>query len=195
MLKLAISGKAGTGKDTLTSLLEKEFSCSQYFIKHMAFADPIKEIVLQMYPQLEREYLFGPSEYRNKIIDGSFKNGKPLTIRELLQDIGEDYKKYNSKIWINALNEKFIKIKDKVDMVIVSDLRSIDEFDYLKNNHYFLIRIKREDIKYMDHISETEQEKISDSQFNYVIYNNGPLIDLMNHVKLASNMVKLNGIC
>ena len=151
MYKIAISGKANSGKNTVSQLLCEEIRYNGYDkviplssdFKHteifthkiLAFADPIKEMILHMYPQVKRKHLFGSSHLRNKIIDGSFKDGAPLTIRKLLQDLGEGSKQYNPKIWIEALNKSLIKHqKNNIHVVIVSDLRFIDEFNFLKEN-------------------------------------------------------------
>ncbi|MEK6881476.1 MAG: hypothetical protein AABY22_17775 [Nanoarchaeota archaeon] len=73
MILISVSGKANTGKNTLSKLLADEVKSrlsdwnGNVFI---AFADPIKEIVKIMFPNLPRKYLFGSSEFRNKQIPG-----------------------------------------------------------------------------------------------------------------------------
>src|SRR5208283_2965011 len=115
MYKIAISGKANTGKNTLANLLQDE-TCKRddkvYIAKHgivglknfyaktMAFADPIKEIVMVMFPNANKECLYGPSKGRAELIPGAFKNGEPVTYRQALFDIGTELGRgYNDKIW------------------------------------------------------------------------------------------------
>lgn len=186
MYKIAISGKAGSGKDTTSRYFEDCFNPGwekKCFTPRkaisIAFADPIKEMILQMYPNLEREHLFGDSKYRAGVIPGSYHNGKPLTIRVLLQELGEGCKKYNPKIWIDAFNTKFKMAQERGDnLVIASDLRFIDEFNYLKENGFYLVRILRGEDESMNHVSETQQKQIRDSDFDKIIDNNGTLLSL-----------------
>lgn len=186
MYKIAISGKANSGKDTASRYFEDCFNPGwkgRCFTPRktisIAFADPIKEMILQMYPGLKREYLFGDSKYRKEIIPGSYHNGEPLTIRVLLQEFGEGCKKYNPKIWINAFDAKSKMAEERGDnLVIASDLRFIDEFNYLKENGFYLIRIIRGEDEGMNHISETQQKQIKNSDFDKIIDNNGSLMDL-----------------
>jgi hypothetical protein len=160
-------------------------------VKNIAFADPIKEMILLMFPQVKREHLFGSSSFRNEAISGAFKDGKPLTIRQLLQDLGESCKQYNSKIWVNVFDHTYKQaIKDNVDLVIASDLRFIDEFRYLKENGFYLIRLLRNEVLQMNHISETQQSQIRNEDFDKVIYNNSTLEDLRYQVEEIVKMME-----
>ena len=184
MKKIAISGKAGSGKDTLSKFLCQEEENS----KKIAFSDPIKEMVRIIYPQIPRKHLFGSSKYRDNIIPNSFKDGIPLTIRHLLQDIGEGYKVYNPKIWIETFHQTVKKCENKgAKLIINSDLRFIDEFNYLIGEDFYLIRIIKDDVKNINHISETQQDQISNDQFNKIIYNNGSLKELEEQAKKIIN--------
>lgn len=58
---IAISGRAGSGKDTAADFLVKNHG----FVK-VAFADPIKRVCLEVYPKIPLEYLWGPSALRAK---------------------------------------------------------------------------------------------------------------------------------
>lgn len=193
MYKIAISGKAGAGKDTLCKFLLNEIervNCehNKPMYEHMvsAFADPIKEIILLMYPFLNKEYLYGDSKYRNEVISGSFKDGKPLTIRQLLRDIGEEYKKYNPNVWVDSFDYRwkdFIRVSNprNVNAIFCTDLRFTVEYNYLKRNNFYLIRLKKNNIKNDNsHISETQQDELLDSSFDKIVLNDGDLFDLKN---------------
>lgn len=58
---IAVSGQAGSGKDTAADFLVK----NHHFVK-VAFADPIKRAFLMIYPETPLEYLWGPSSLRAK---------------------------------------------------------------------------------------------------------------------------------
>lgn len=143
MYKIAISGKAGSGKDTFCIMLARKLNINYYDI--IAFADPIKEIGRKMFPHVSHQKFFGPSYKRNEKIPGAIDSkGNPLTIRTFLQEMGEGSKKYNPNIWINCFDKSLKKSKGNgSNLVIASDLRFIDEFNYLKENDFILVRITR----------------------------------------------------
>lgn len=187
MYKIAITGKANTGKNTISRLLFKELKLGM--AKYLAFADPIKEMIEIAYPEVPREWLYGSSELRKNIIPGAFKNGIPLTVRQLLIDIGNDFgRAYKPDIWLRNFDKRLDKTlkskkKDKAQAIIVTDCRFRNEFDHLKSLGFYQIRLLRNEYTKIDDVSETNQDGIADSEFNYVIYNNGTLEELENEVK------------
>lgn len=58
---ICIFGVKGSGKDTAANTIEAKWPG---LTKRTAFADPIKEIVLKVYPLMPREHLFGSTESR-----------------------------------------------------------------------------------------------------------------------------------
>jgi len=170
MIKIAISRKANSGKNTVAKLLEKNLKIKA---NTLAFADPIKEIILSTFPSSNRSDLFGASELRDKIVPGL-----SVSYRYLLQKIGTSFKEFDNNVWINNLDSKLLLSTS--DLVIVSDLRFINEYDYLKKNNFLLIRINRKCYNNIKHESEVEQEKIPDSSFNYVL-NNYYNLDYLEH--------------
>ena len=195
--KIALSGRAGTGKDTVANMLYELFvsDADERFVRlftrrfngierftKLSFAEPIKDIISIMFPAINKEYLFGSSEYRKQIIEGT-----NISIRELLQDIGEHYKKIDPLIWIKALDYK-VKNCDS-NVIVVSDLRFIQEYNYLKENDFVLIRIIKETNSNMTHVSETQQDSIPNDRFDFIINNNGSLDDLNEEVKCIANQL------
>jgi len=178
-MKISITGKANSGKNTLAKLLVKSLNLKK--VKYFAFADPIKEIAQITFPNLPKEWLYGPSELRNKIIPNAFKNGQPLSVRELMIDIGNNYgRKYNSKIWINNFDlryQDFIKNNPSYS-VILTDCRFVEELQYLKEQIFFKIKLLRNDINQINDESETNQDLINIKDYDAVVYNNGSLNDL-----------------
>ena len=154
MYKIAISGKANSGKNTTASIiLEELFIANNKKIRHeiMAFADPIKEIILTMFPGAREEYLFGESSLRSEKIPGAKnKLGEPLTYRQALIDIGTMAREYNSSIWVDCFDKRVRELLEKeshilpdnlkTGMIVVTDLRFQEEMDYLRNKGYFLIK-------------------------------------------------------
>lgn len=202
MYKIAITGKANSGKNTLSKLLSEEMS-KQYaekysslqghviFTKYIAFADPIKEMIRLMFPDLPKKYLYGPSKYRGEVIPGAFKDGKLLTIRNLLQDLGTGVgRSYKENIWLEAFDHKLKKVKGAYQVVIVTDVRFRNEFDHLKNLEFYQIKLLRDSHTKMNHASEINQDSIKDNEFDYIVNNNGTLEDLKTEVvKIVSQIV------
>lgn len=194
MFRIAITGKANTGKNTVGKLLvdglTKEMGGSAKFI---AFADPLKQMARISFPEIPRKWFYGSSKYRNEIIPGAYKDGVPLTVRQLLIDLGNDFgRKYKSTMWIDNFHNRLEKIFLKNPVaVIVTDCRFRNEFDFLKEGGFFQIRIVRDSYTKINDVSETNQDGILDSEFDAVINNNGTKIQLKNQVdEIVAKLLK-----
>lgn len=192
MYKIAISGKANSGKNSAASMLVDNLKFKDSKDKIVALADPMKQIVKMMFPEALDECLYGPSELRAHVISDKFmdKNGNPLTYRQALIDLGAFGRQYNRNIWLNCLVDDSNKSKD-INTYIVSDVRFLNEFNYLKQSGFFMIRILRDDFTKINDPSEMEQESILDSEFEYVIKNNGSLDDLHSEIKIISHKLQI----
>lgn len=206
---IAISGKASSGKNTLAKLLFQEIEKYSYaHCYNLAFSDPIKNIVRIMFPDLQEEFLTGPSEYRSKTIPGAFKNGQPLTVRQLLTDLGTGVGRgYKDNIWLDTFDnslKKSLRLIEELSklatsVIFVEDVRFRNEFDHVKNLNFFTIRLLREFNSTTSisknqslHISETQQDSISDEEFDYVLHNNGTLEDFKKEVAKIVQVLGLN---
>lgn len=149
---------------------------------YVAFADPIKEMARIMFPRMPKRVFFGPSQLRDEIIPGAFKDGKPLTVRQLLIDIGTGLGRgYQDSLWLNNFEERFSRLYR--GMVVVTDVRFRNEFEYLRKKGFYQIRLYRDTgVPTLNHISESGQDDIGDSEFDYVLHNNGKLADLRDEV-------------
>lgn len=194
MYKIAICGKANTGKNTLSKLIRKELRKTHkgVFCEYIAFADPIKAMIRLMFPDLPEKYLTGSSQYRAEAIPGAFKDGKPLTVRQLLIDLGTGVgRACKETIWLEAFDHAFQKAQSKFKtMVIVTDVRFRNEFDHLKNLGFYQIRLLRDSHLQINHASETNQDSIKDDEFDYVLHNNGTLKDLKTEVQKIVRQLK-----
>jgi hypothetical protein len=179
MYKIALTGKANTGKNTVGKLLIQEikyhWSPNRFSAKFIAFADPIKKMARLAFPVIPRKWLYGSSKYRGQVIPDAFKDGAPLTVRQLLIDLGNDFgRKYKPSIWIDNFNHGLQKLyKKNPKIVVVTDCRFRNEFDHLKNLGFFQIRIVRDTVTKINDSSETNQDGIQDTEFDFVIHNNG----------------------
>lgn len=108
-------------------------------------------------------------KYAKEIFEMKYKD------RKLIQDFAEKMKEIDNNIWIKQLDKE---IKDKVHIVI-DDLRFENEYNYLKKNNYYIIKlvidknqqIKRiedlykdkapEHLERLEHISECNIDKLN----------------------------------
>lgn len=193
MYKISISGKANSGKNTISKLIVKELR--RHFEKekriscgYVAFADPIKAMIRIMFPNLPEKHLTGSSEHRSQIIPGAFKDGIPLTVRQLLLDLGTEIGRgYKEDIWLDALDHSCKKLQHK-SAIIVTDVRFKNEFDHLRKIGFYQIRLLRDSSLKIKHTSEINQDTIADNEFDYVLHNNGTVDSLRNE---AVKIVKI----
>ena len=91
---------------------------------------------------------------------------------------------------MDAFDHTFAKAQKKNrSLVIVTDVRFRNEFDHLKKLGFYQIRLLRNSHLYSNHISETNQDTIQDSEFDYVLHNNGTLDNLKEEVaKIVSKL-------
>jgi GTPase SAR1 family protein len=187
MYKIAITGKANTGKNTLSRMLIRELRArnNHYMTaKQLAFADPIKEMVRQMFPKLPKKYLYGSSKFRNEIIPGAFdRNEQPLTIRQLLTDLGTEVgRNYMPSIWLDNFDTRFQQWS-YCKIIVVTDVRFRNEFEHLRRQGFYQVRLYRNtNAPTSTHVSETNQDTISDEEFDYVLHNDFTLKELKHEV-------------
>jgi len=198
--KLAIHGKAKTGKSTVAKLIHQNF---QDDVFETAFANPIKNLLRDLFG-CNYEDLFGSSEKRQKL----FLNN--LTYRDMLQDFGELAKKYNPNIWIEKTEQNIISnlsritfkqpkdivinqntlylntmfIPNDYKLILITDLRFKTEYDWLKSKNFKLLKLKRSNNDYSsNHISETELDSMADNSFDFHMDNDGTIDDLARKVR------------
>jgi len=155
-IKIAVSGKFGSGKNLFLDIAQNYFPELQF--KEAKFAQPIYDAVSAIQSSL------GLSQCK----DGA-----------ILQFLGEHYRnQYDENFWVDRF---FRKVTDSSH--IVTDVRYPSELHAVTVNDYITIRIHRKaelrannqgnrDFK---HISETALDVTSDTMFDYTINNNGSL--------------------
>ncbi len=98
-MRIILLGKAGSGKDTVAAYL-----ASAYGFKRYAFADKIREVGRDLFPEYFRE------------------GGKP---RRLLQDLGQKMRELDPDCWTNYVLRRL-----EVDgRVVITDCRFLREVD------------------------------------------------------------------
>ena len=142
-LRIAFSGKMQVGKTTSAEYLVQKYG----FVK-LAFADKLKEIARDLFPE-------------------QFESGeKP---RKLLQDLGIKMREIDADVWVKYVTRKIEMLPKDADIVI-DDLRFLNEYTALKNEGFFVVRIIRNvpPSPYSNHQSEIEVDKMP---YDWIIYN------------------------
>jgi len=183
-IRVAISGKARSGKNLIAELLIKHLNLNINEYRIRAFADPMKEIVKIMFQNADNECLYGASQLRSNIIDTIYndENNEYLTYRKALTDLGKQARKYNKDIWIYNFDYDLRK-NTHMHAYVCSDARFLNEIEYLKDRQFYLIRVLRNGTDIGKDVSETEQDAIPDSVFDKVIHNDYSIEQFSEEVK------------
>jgi hypothetical protein len=154
-MKIAFSGKISAGKDTAAEYLISKHSGSKH-----SFAKPIYDIM----------------HYAQRVC--GFPQEKD---RQFLQVIGTEWaRSKDDNVWVKTA----IRNTPMLGNVFLTDLRYPGELHALKMNDWFTVRIKRplQDNDRLGsgshtHTSETALDNTPDSEYDYVIDNDGTLED------------------
>jgi hypothetical protein len=191
---LGVSGKIGSGKDTFAELLAYELP---NMVERHAMADNLRlitEIITGVKMSVTHEM---GKPFINKICNYTQEQKNIFlpkfnkTIGESLQLIGTDLLRdnYDTDIWCKAFFNDVIneKIKDG-KIIIVPDVRFLNEANYIKLNGGYLIRlvgdpnnIRKHSLRDLEHISETQLDDYDG--FQKVIYNDKDIESLRENVK------------
>jgi hypothetical protein len=119
---IGIAGQHSNGKGIvatyLTDKLNKLYRIAWY---HVGFADNVKRIFCETF-KVNREFI---EEWKRK--DES-PPGFQMSVRQGLIFIGDGFRKIQSNIWIDLL------LKNNTKNLIISDVRYVNEFNYIRNN-------------------------------------------------------------
>lgn len=181
---IGISGKARSGKDTFAEMLAAALNKESYppYVM-MAFANELK-LRCQAAFDLTWEQLWGddkevPDERYVKTPRTTLTGVGELpivywTAREIMQNYGAFYRTIDNEFWVKNLF-KVIEEKEYTN-VIITDVRYINEADYIINNGGYVIRVDRENkdtVHNEQHPSEIELD--SYKRFDFTVVNNWTL--------------------
>lgn len=158
---VAISGKAGSGKTTVSHHL-----ADKYGYTGLNFADALKEEAIRM----------------------GWDAVKDDRGRKLLQRLGQVGREYTEDCWVNLL-ESLIKDTFQTDKVVVGDCRYKNEALWVRSKGGILLRIERPDNPWAlkgdaaQHHSETDLDGFCD--FDAVVVNDGTLDELREKIDEA----------
>lgn len=187
MKLIGLSGKMGCGKNYIAERLIAPYFADNYNILIIGFGDQVKNELYARDEKLTYDLL-----YDNK----TFESRKKL--QEYATENGRD--KYNKDMWVRGLDmqiETFIKRSPKPAMIIICDVRFINEANYIRNKGGILFRIKapqRTELRYWKEANGNEEKynnirehssenELDNYNFNYIIKNDGYLNkDFLNQI-------------
>ena len=175
MILIGLSGLAGSGKDTVRAMLEREGFVG------LAFADPIRSMI--------RELLIGSG------IDDAYLDERELK-ETIIPELGVSYRHMAQSLgteWGRNLQKDFwlrITAAFVVDQMnagethfVISDVRFANEAEWVRSKGGQIWRIHREGLASVrPHVSESGVDSIKPHR---TIHNNGSTADLAEAVALA----------
>lgn len=126
---IALLGWKGSGKTYLAKHLE-----ANYGFKHLAFADPLKKIISDLF-NIDRKILDGETEETRILKELPLKKlseifGREITPRNLMTGIGMAMRSWDENVWVNLLEMKIDELHNKD--IVVSDVRLKNEINMLE---------------------------------------------------------------
>lgn len=181
MTIIGIGHTKRAGKDTAANALVRDLN-----FRKLSFADPLKELAMEADPiitpaggQITVNTAAGRGRMRWVVAGNGWEAAKDQwpEVRRYLQELGRGAREVlGDHVWIQALENKMTYGIDYV----IADVRFQNEADWVKEIGGQLIKIERPGVGFGDgHISETA---LKDYPFDYVIKNDGSIMDLENKV-------------
>lgn len=156
---IGISGKAWSGKDTLSHYIS-----DHYGYKHESFARPLKEGLNAMFG-------WNMEQWNDRAWKESILPEFGTSPRFLAQTLGTDWgrKIVDPNLWVKLLG---LKIKFPC---VISDLRFPNEAKFVKENKGLIIKLHRDTAPVLEHASE-----ILDFEADVILDNTGTIQDLLD---------------
>lgn len=181
---IGLSSKARHGKDSFAAMLAVEFQeQEQMNFVALAYADELKNDLIKNFG-LTRDQLYGTLK---EIPDERFV--KPnnddgfWTPREIMQEYGQWCRKIEPNHWVRRLYEAIDR--ERLDNVIITDIRQMNEIQPIFDRKGYHIRITRENadkITNSNHETETALDE-KNYRIDFHIDNSGTLDDLRRAAK------------
>lgn len=137
MKNIAIAGKFAVGKTSVANILE-----SNHNYVRMSIASSLKQFVNEMYAR----DVYGTDEnavlQKSDIIFINAPDGrKAVTVRQLLQDIGNTMKTIDQDIWLRGVRHQVLLWNEMGKAVVIDDVRFPREAEYLKLIGFVNVRL------------------------------------------------------
>lgn len=188
MVVIGISGKKGSGKDTIADILVKEHNFYKF-----SFADHVKEVCKVLFN-------FSHDQMYNHTLKDIIDEKIGISPREAMQKIGTEFgqcdiHKYfpnlrcdHKTFWLDSFDKIYNRGLDKPQNIVISDVRFPHEISYLRKYGCIFWNVQRniqEDSKNDDyllqHVSENSLSDV-DIKFDLIIDNNSDITVLQEYI-------------
>lgn len=170
---IALSGKAGSGKDTVAAYLVEEHGFTR-----LALADPLKEMAEIIDPIVS--HVAGEPVRLTRLLElHGWDRAKTVfpEVRRLLQQVGQTVRHRDPDFWLRALYGAAERVAGPI---VVTDVRYPNELASLQRAGFTAVRITRPEIQPVrDHDSETALDGVT---FVDRILNDGDLATLYQRI-------------
>jgi hypothetical protein len=179
MAIISISGKIGSGKDTIADIIMQYTPYHRWQVKK--FAGKLKDIaeILTGVPKIN----FEDQEFKQQDMGPEWG----MTYRDLLQKLGTEAMRsgLHKNVWVNALFADYqfnIEEDEQIPYWIITDSRFPNELAAVKKHNGIAIKVIRDSGNTIGttHTSETALDDYT--EWDYVINNNGTLEELKTQV-------------
>lgn len=184
---VGIIGKAGAGKDTIG-----EFLIEHYAFKNISLADRLKACVQVMF--MVDDYTMHNRDAREKPL----KDFPEWSVRKLLQFVGTELfrNNFDQDIWVKLLKKQIRESES--NLIVVTDVRFPNEIEGImemsnsEDVEVYFIKVFRDgkdghDVGIDNHASEKY-----DLDGDYIINNNGTILELYDKVSRIINSIYKN---
>ena len=162
--KIALMGISGAGKDYIANHLIKEF---EYY--RFSFSDQLKIIATMIYPWLETDY---PPLVKEDSLNITLSTGERITKspRDIWLHLNS-LRDVEKNIFIRMLQEEIANFNDKNKNILISDIRSEDEFQWCSSNGFKIIHVKANKKIYKSYSIDSKISEMA-SKADFIFENN-----------------------
>jgi hypothetical protein len=134
---IGIAGKFAVGKTSVANILE-----ANHGYVRMSIASSLKQFVNEMYAR----DVYGSDEgatlqKSDSVLINTPDGRRMVTVRQLLQDIGNQMKMIDQDIWLRGVRHQVLLWNEMGKSVVIDDVRFPREAEYLKNIGFVNIRL------------------------------------------------------
>jgi phosphomevalonate kinase len=154
MKLIGLSGKLGSGKNYIAEKIIAPYFQDKYNILIIGFGDQVKNELYARDETLTYDLLYDQKSYESR-----------KKLQEYATEYGRD--RYNQDMWIRGLDmqiETFQKRSPKEAMILICDVRFVNEADYVKNKNGLLFKINS--------LNRTNSRYWKESDNDQIKYNN-----------------------
>jgi hypothetical protein len=161
---IGLSGKKGSGKDTVCAIIKQEFPHLR--VQRLAFADPLK---------MEVAGVLG--------VPVADVDAKKALFRGMLQWWGTEWRRgQNDLYWINQMHEMVEIARNLCDICVITDCRFKNEANYVREHGGKVFRVNRPALETCHRSAHASETALDDFLFDGIIWNSGDIDYLRGQV-------------